>query len=195
MYRFLCKFRTGESPAFHLYVAKNRISLSSSVYNPIYQKVVFSAKKAVHCSGALLKKRKHYFSYFLNGYRCHKNVNLFQFQALKAIFSKMFIFQKRKKNMQKHFIFKKIRGIANISFRQIRENFGIGRFNLDISLKFRAKFSFWPCILSDILGENFPFFLLDKCFFTCVFVKISFNTNCSEQYLYRVGNLDSSQFC
>ena len=81
---------TQESLVFQLSVAKNRISLSS--IQPIlgkcmYQKGVFSAKKAVHCSGALLKKLKRVLSYFLNGYRYHTNFNRFEFQALKAIFS------------------------------------------------------------------------------------------------------------
>ena len=52
------------------------------------QKVVSFGKKAAHCSGALLKKRKCVSPYFLDGYRYHKNVNRFEFQTQKAIFQK-----------------------------------------------------------------------------------------------------------
>ena len=72
----------------HLPVAKNRISLSYIeliLGQCMYQKVVFFSKKVVHCSGTLLKKRKRFFLYFLNGFRYHKIFNRFEFQVLKAI--------------------------------------------------------------------------------------------------------------
>ena len=78
LYRLHCKFYTGEPCVFQLSVAKklNQFIVYTaqfrSVYR-IYQKVVFSAKKAVHCSGALLKKRKRFFVIISNRLQRYQN--------------------------------------------------------------------------------------------------------------------------
>ena len=110
LYGLHCKFYTGEPCLSAVYSKKQNqfiiyITHFRSVYVP---KSRFFGINAVHCSGALLKKRKRFFLYFLNGYRYRNNFNRFEFQALKAIFSTIFnilVTTGEKKSMQKHFIF------------------------------------------------------------------------------------------
>ena len=87
-----CKFYTGEPCLSAVYSKKqNQFIIYRTHFRSVYvPKSRFFGKNAVHCSGALLKKRKRFFLYFLNGYRYHKNFNRFEFQALKAIFSTIF---------------------------------------------------------------------------------------------------------
>ena len=84
-----CKFYTAEPCPSAVYSKKqNQFIIYRTHFRSVYlPKSRFFGKNAMHCSGALLKKRKRFFLYFLNGYRYHKNFNRFEFQALKAIFS------------------------------------------------------------------------------------------------------------
>ena len=92
LYGLHCKFYTGEPCLSAVYSKKqNQFIIYRTHFRSVYvPKSRFFGKNAVHCSGALLKKRKRFFLYFLNGYRYHKNFNRFEFQALKAIFSTIF---------------------------------------------------------------------------------------------------------
>ena len=92
LYGLNCKFYTGEPCLSAVYSKKqNQFIIYRTHFRSVYvPKSSFFGKNAVHCSGALLKKRKRFFLYFLNGYRYHKTFNRFELQALKAIFSTIF---------------------------------------------------------------------------------------------------------
>ena len=67
--RFLCKFYTGEQcPSFICCKKQKQLIIYTTHFMSSYvPKSRFSAKKGVHCSGALLKKQKRFSLYFLNG--------------------------------------------------------------------------------------------------------------------------------
>ena len=92
LYRYRCNFYTVENFVSAVRSKKqNHFITYTTHFRSLYvPKSRFFGKKAVHCSGALLKIRKRFSSYLLNGYRYHKIFNRFEFQALKAIFSKYF---------------------------------------------------------------------------------------------------------
>ena len=70
---------------------QNQFIFYTTHFRPVYvPKSRFFAKKAVHCSGALLKKRKRFSLYLLNGYRYNKNFNRFWFQVQRTIISAIF---------------------------------------------------------------------------------------------------------
>ena len=81
LYRLHCKFHTGELCSLAVYCKKqNQDTIYRTHFRSWYvPKSRFFGKKAVHCSGALLKIRKRFSSYLLNGYRYHKNFNRFEF--------------------------------------------------------------------------------------------------------------------
>ena len=69
-----CKFYTAEPCLSAVYSKKqNQFIIYRTHFRSVYvPKSRFFGKKAVHCSGALLKKCKHFFLHFRNGYRYHK---------------------------------------------------------------------------------------------------------------------------
>ena len=77
---------TQESPVFQLSVEENRISYIITCTNHFRSDYVpkscFCRKKAVHCGGALLKKRKRFSLYLLNSYKYCTNFNRFDSQQV-----------------------------------------------------------------------------------------------------------------
>ena len=92
LYRYRCNFYTVENFVSAVRSKKqNHFITYTTHFRSLYvPKSRFFGKKAVHCSGALLKIRKRFLSYLLNGYIYHKNFNRFEIYILKAIFSKKF---------------------------------------------------------------------------------------------------------
>ena len=92
LYRYRCNFYTVE-PFLSAVCSKkqNQDTIYTTHFRSVYvPKSRFFAKKAVHCSGALLKKRKRFSLYLLNGYRYNKNFNRFWFQVQRTIISAVF---------------------------------------------------------------------------------------------------------
>ena len=92
LYRYRCNFYTLE-PFLSAVCSKkqNQDTIYTTHFRSVYvPKSRFFAKKAVHCSGALLKKRKRFSLYLLNGYRYNKNFNRFWFQVQRTIISAVF---------------------------------------------------------------------------------------------------------
>ena len=81
LYRYRCNFYTVENFVSAVRSKKqNHFITYTTHFRSLYvPKSRFFGKKAVHCSGALLKIRKRFSSYLLNGYRYHKNFNRFKF--------------------------------------------------------------------------------------------------------------------
>ena len=81
LYRYRCNFYTVENFVSAVRSKKqNHFITYTTHFRSLYvPKSRFFGKKAVHCRCALLKKRKRFLSYLLNGYRYHKNFNRFEF--------------------------------------------------------------------------------------------------------------------
>ena len=81
LYRYRCNFYTVEPFVSAVRSKKQNHFITDTTHfrSLLVPKSRFFGKKAVHCSGALLKIRKRFSSYLLNGCRYHKNFNRFEF--------------------------------------------------------------------------------------------------------------------
>ena len=80
LYRYRCNFYTVEPFVSAVRSKKQNHFITDTTHfrSLLVPKSCFFGKKAVHCSGALLKIRKRFLSYLLNGYRYHNNFNRFE---------------------------------------------------------------------------------------------------------------------